>query len=275
MKRIPMRQIICLFIIISSISCSPSKLFIVTTDANKEKISQVANVGIISDVCLAKDPMFKKDYLMVEESKQAETYLMQAAKTDLKLKGYQVDYSLAPCMGGFKTSGIEFRVADVDGGKVTKRMSPFYFPDSVNSDEEYKEALITVISKSLYAIADKKASTFPTEEGVRKSLDIIADRTGLDMILVLLGNGIYVNPGKSITQGVTIGLATTILTLGLFTYYMYNVSYLDSYAGIIDLKTGEFLWTNSMRLSQDNVKKQHFYDKYWSKHLLYYFPLKK
>jgi hypothetical protein len=274
MKPFQFNHLIYLSAILLSISCSPTKRFVRTTDANEQKISQVVNIVIINDVCLAKDPLFKKDYIMLDESHQAEIYMMNAAEKYLKTKGYSVNFSIAPFTGGFKKDDLLFRVAEDDGGKVSNLKPVFFTDPSVASDQEYADALHHVIERSLYAIADKTDATFPDEEGIRKSLDIIANRTGADMVLVLLGNGTYVNPGKSWAQGLTIGVLTTLVTLGMFTAYVYNISYLDSYAGVIDLNTGEFLWMNSLRLGQDNIKKPAFYEKRWSKQVLYHFPPK-
>jgi len=89
-----------------------------------------------------------------------------------------------------------------------------------------------------------------------------------------MGNGMLVPVGKSVAQGVATGVLSTALTLGMVTYYQYDVSWLDTYAALIDLKTGHVPWTNSLRLTQGNIISQDYYTNRWSKEVLYHFPKK-
>jgi hypothetical protein len=60
----------------------------------------------------------------------------------------------------------------------------------------------------------------------------------------------------------------------MLTFYVYQVSYLDTYAGIIDLNTGEMLWSNSIRIKERKPVSEKYYSGIWPKNILYHFPQK-
>jgi len=113
---------------------------------------------------------------------------------------------------------------------------------------------------------------FSADPYLAKSLKIISDYTGQDMILFMIGNGTVVPVSKTIIQGVTIGLLTALVTFGYFYYYIYETSVFDSYIGLLDLNSGELLWTNYMNFSGSQPDAQDFYSDLWAENMLYYFP---
>jgi hypothetical protein len=262
-----------LFILLAT-SCAPSKMFVRTNDSYQTRISKSERVGIINDVCLELDPLFKKDYVLLDDSKVAAILMAEEAKRSLEMKGYAVNFIESPFVGSFFASDDSFRVADEKGGVIWKIKPPLYFEDSVSTDEVYVSSLLGVFNEVFLTMAGNNEPIFATNPDLRNSLQIIADRTGDDKILFMIGNGTIVPVGKSILEGVTIGLATALLTFGTFTYYFYDVSYMDSYLALIDLNTGDLLWTNSMRLTDSDPSCEQFYSQIWSKNLLYYYPVK-
>jgi hypothetical protein len=262
-----------LFILLAT-SCAPSKMFVRTNDSYQTRISKSERVGVINDVCLKLDPLFKKDYVLLDDSKVAAILMAEEAKRSLEMKGYTVDFMESPFVGSFLATDDSFRVADEKGGEIQKINPPFFFEDSVSTDEVYESSLLGVLNEVYFTMAGNNEPIFSTNPDMRSSLQIIADRTGDDKILFMIGNGTIVPVGKSILEGVTIGLATALLTFGTFTYYFYDVSYLDSYLALLDLNTGDLLWTNSMRLTDSDPSREQFYSQVWSKNLLYYYPVK-
>ena len=70
-------------------------------------------------------------------------------------------------------------------------------------------------------------------------------------------------------------IVTIILAFGMFTYFVYNISSLDSYITILDLNTSDLIWTNSMQLTESDPLKESLYSETWSRNMLYYFLKKK
>jgi len=255
-------------------SCAPSKMFVRTSDSYQTRISKSERVGIIDDVCLQLDPLFKKDYVLLDDSKVASILMVEEAKKSLETKGYTVNFVASPFVGSFLASDELFRVADEKGGEIRNINPPFYFEDSLANNEVYVNALLDVFREVYFTMTGNNEPTFSTDSILRDGLQVIADRTGNDKILFMIGNGSIVPVGKSILEGVTIGLATAFITFGMFTYYFYDVSSLNSYIALLDLHTGDLLWSNSMVLTGNNPARESFYSGYWSKNLLYYYPVK-
>jgi hypothetical protein len=255
-------------------SCAPSRMFVRTIDAYENRISRSEKVGIINDVCLELNPLFKKNYVLVDDSKVAAILMAEEAKKSLEMKGYMVDFVTSPFVGSFLNTDESFRVADEKNGEIRTVNPPLYFDDSMTIDEEYLNALLDVMNEVYFTMAGNNDPQFSINPDLLNSLQVIADRTGNDKILFMIGNGTIVPVGKTILEGVTLGLATAFLTFGMFTYYVYDVSYLDSYIALLDLKNGDLLWSNYIRLTDNDPSTESFYSQTWSKNLLYYFPVR-
>jgi hypothetical protein len=220
------------------------------------------------------DPLFKRDYVLLDDSKVAAILMAEEAKRSLETKGYTVNFVESPFVGSFIASTDSFRVANEKGGEISKIIPPFYSEDSVLTDEVYVNSLRDVFTEVYFTMAGNNDPIFSSNSDLRNSLQVIANRTGDDKILFMIGNGTIVPVGKSILEGVTIGLATALLTFGTFTYYFYDVSYMDSYLALLDLNTGDLLWSNSMRLTDSDPSREQFYSQLWSRNLLYYYPVR-
>ena len=195
--------------------------------------------------------------------------MLQGVKAYLReKKGYKVDLQLSPTVCAFKNSEEKFNVAQQKGTKAFFENPPFFVSESVKNDRSYEQALIHVIKQVLNSVAQNEHSPselFSKDDKMRDSLKIIAERANTEVLLVIIGNGVVVSIGKAIGQSVL----TTVVTLGLVTAR--NVSYLDSYAALIDLKKGEMLWSNTVRLKEDPTDDD-FYLQEWPHQMLYHFP---
>jgi hypothetical protein len=257
-----------------AVSCAPSKVFVRTTTDNEARISKDEHVGIINDVCLQINPLFKKDYVLLDDSKVAATFMTNETKNYLEQKGYTVDYSLSPFVGCFLPHETTFRLADEKGGEIRMVNPPFSFEESDSINNEYVNAILHILNEVYYIMSNNYVEVFSSEPKLREELRTIAENTGQDKILFMIGNGTIVPPGKSILEGVSLGIISSLLTFGMFTYYIYDVSYFDSYIMLLDLHTGEVLWSNSMKLSESDPRRQAFYKQSWAKNLLYYYPVR-
>jgi len=258
-------------------SCVPTRQFVRTDPTYEQSLPKIVKIGVVSDVCIARDAVGSDDYISIEDSKAAESSMLAGAKEFLTQKDYEIVFQESFFVGAFKKSEMSFKVAQRGGAEVSESNPPFYFSESLSTDEAYKQALIKVISKAQQSIEQKElmpSYVFLSSGNMQESLDMIAKRTNVDAILFLMGNGMLVPVGKSVAQGVATGVLSTALTLGMVTYYQYDVSWLDTYAALIDLKTGHVPWTNSLRLTQGNIISQDYYTNRWSKEVLYHFPKK-
>ncbi|MEK8018356.1 MAG: hypothetical protein VSS75_015920 [Candidatus Parabeggiatoa sp.] len=209
------------------------------------------------------------DYHSIEASKSAASLMLQGAKAYLmEKKGYKVDFQLSPTVCAFKDSKEKMNVAQEKGTETFYENSPFFVSESVKNDQSYEQALIHLIKQVLKSVEQNEHSPselFSKDDKIRDSLKIIAERANTEVLLVITGNGLVVSLGKAIGQSVL----TTVFTLGLVTAR--NTSYLDSYAALIDLKKGEMLWSNSLRIKDDPTDED-FYLQEWPQQILYHFP---
>jgi len=257
-----------LILLLSSCASTPTNRFIRTNPKIGDYLSQIKSVGVVNDVCILRDDI-GDDYHSIEASKSAASQMLQGVKAYLReKKGYKVDLQLSPTVCAFKNSEEKFNVAQQKGTKAFFENPPFFVSESVKNDRSYEQALIHVIKQVLNSVAQNEHSPselFSKDDKMRDSLKIIAERANTEVLLVIIGNGVVVSIGKAIGQSVL----TTVVTLGLVTAR--NVSYLDSYAALIDLKKGEMLWSNTVRLKEDPTDDD-FYLQEWPHQMLYHFP---
>lgn len=257
-----------------AVSCAPSKMFVRTTTDNEARISKDEHIGIINDVCLQINPLFKKDYVLLDDSKVASTFMISETKNYLEKKGYTVDYSLSPFVGCFLPHETTFRLADEKGGEIRMENPPFSFDETDSIDDEYINAMMHILNEVYYIMSNNYVEVFSSEPKLREDLKTIFNYTAQNKMLFMIGNGTIVPPGKSILEGVSLGILSSLLTFGMYTYYIYDVSNFNSYIMLLDLHTGEVLWSNSMNLTESDPRREAFYKQSWAENLLYYYPVR-
>jgi hypothetical protein len=263
-----------LIILLLATSCAPSKVFVNTSPGNGTRISGSEHIGIINDVCLQIDPLFKKDYVLLDDSKVASTFMATEAKNYLEQKGYSIDYTASPFVGSFLPPQNLYRLCDEKGSEIRTESPPFYVEDSDSTGNEYYNAVMHILNEVYFTMTNNYNPLFSTDSLFLKDLSIISSYTGEDKILFMIGNGVIVPLGKSLLQGFTLGILTTVISFGMFTYYIYDTSSLNTYIMLLDLHSGEMLWSNSMKLTDYNPDQESFYSNYWTNNLLYYFPVR-
>jgi hypothetical protein len=264
----PTVSLTLLILLFSSCAKIPTNRFIRTNPNIDKYLPQITTVGVVNDVCLLRDDV-GDDYHSIEDSKLASSFMLQGAKAYLmEKKSYKVDFQLSPTVCAFKDSKEKMNVAQEKGTETFYENSPFFVSESVKNDRSYEQALIHLIKQVQKSVEQNEYSPyklFSQDEKIRNSLKLIAERANIEVLLVITGNGVVVSTGKAIGQAVL----TTVLTLGFVTAH--NTSYLDSYAALIDLKKGEMLWSNSLRIKDDPTDED-FYLEEWPHQILYHFP---
>ena len=148
--------------------------------------------------------------------------------------------------------------------------------NGVDADPKYTQALLQVLRQafvSMQSNGELPAEMFRSNPAIPDDLHYIAEKKKTDCLIVIIGRGVIVSHLKQFGQEVASEVASSILTLGLITEDSHNVSFLDSYVGVINLKTAELLWCNSMRLQGDpSVPFFYNYNNNWAQNLLYYLP---
>lgn len=259
-----------LLLLIHSCTSAPSKKSIRTGPSYEQYMSQVKRIGIISDVCIARDAVGTEDYFSIEDSKTARAFMSDAAKKYLEGKGYQIDFQFSPFVCAFKEPDKVFKVAESKGKDVTDMSPPFFADDSLKDDEKYKQQLVRVIRQIQNSIAQLNkphSETFLFEKDMQENLKEISERTSIEVILFLIGDGIIVPRGKSFAKGLP---GAILLPLALPIYLTFDYSNVHSYAVMINVKNGDMLWSNSFLDYDINPVNQDYYYKEWSRKMFYY-----
>ncbi|MFO1431925.1 MAG: hypothetical protein U1F76_17595 [Candidatus Competibacteraceae bacterium] len=268
---------ILVILLLSACATGPTRQFVKTGLGYDARIPSVKRIAIITDVCLQRDVLTGDRYWSIKDSRAAEQYMTESAKTYMISKGYEVVFLEAPLVGAFKNQNESFKFALEEGGEVREMHPPLFVAEGLATEQAYRQSLMTIVPGILKTVdqISKPSSAFCcTAVDMKQALDVISKRTGGDAILFLIGNGIIVPTGKSVTEGIVTGAITTALTLGMFTYSQWSVSYLDTHAALVDANTGEVLWSNSLRLKGGGFTEKDYYAEKWPKNILYHMPSK-
>ncbi len=272
-----------LWVIILLSSCAPTNTYVYTGPSFEQRISEVKKIAVIDDACILILPFGKDaDYVSIADTVSTESFILDSTRTYLEQKGYQVSTLLSPFVCGFVTPNESFKAAQRRDAEKSDRFAPLYISDSVYNNKEYKQALLKVIRqiRPIFGQLMQKDMTAQTtvlpkisfvkrqvifDEEMLKSFKVISAATNSEIALFIIGHGGIVSTGKT----VAVGLASTILSFGMLS--VWPVSALDTWAMLVDLKDGEILWSNCLRV-QMNPSNRDAYAKVWPSSILYHLP---
>ncbi len=257
-------------------SCAPTSMFVRTGPSFAKLMPQVRSIAVIDDACVLIEPFgVDNDYVSVEDTKLAESLILESAKTYLEQKGYQVNVQLSPFVCGFVTPDKPFRAAERRGAKISDRFAPFLISEPIDDKEEYKQALLNAIRRIRASFGESSPTgensqitsevTVIFSEDTLRSFKIISAETNSETVFFIIGHGGIVPTGRTIAQG----LITGVLSFGMLS--IWPLSALDTYAVLIDLKNGEMLWANSLRVEMNPANRE-AYTELWPSKILYHFP---
>ena len=268
---------ILVILLLSACATEPTRQFVRTGPGYDARMPSVKRVAIITDVCLQRDVVTGDKYWSIKDSRSAEQYMTESAKTYMISKGYEVVFLEAPLVCASKNQNESFKFAVEEGGEVGEMHPPLFVAEGLATEQAYRQSLTTIVPGILKAVnqmSKPPSALCCTAVDMKQALDVVAKRTGGDAILFLIGNGVIVPAGKSVAEGVVTGVITTALTLGMFTYSQWSVSYLDTCAVLVNANTGEILWSNALRLKGSGFTEKDYYAEKWPQNILYHMPSK-
>lgn len=269
-------SVVFLALLLSACATGPTKQFVRTGPNHDAILPNLESVTIIADVCLLRDVTSGDQYWSIKDSRAAEQYMIESAKAALTNKGYDVVSVEAPFVCGFKNPALTLKFAAEEGAQVSEMHPPLFVTEGLAGDPAYQQSMATIIRGSLRAAVQRNkppSDICCTNTDMKEAMNTIVKNTGGGAILFLGGNGVIVPVGKSVAEGVATGVLTTALTLGMFTYSRWNVSWLDTVAAFVDAGTGEILWSNSLRLKGGGLTNKDYYtEKQWPYYILYHMP---
>jgi hypothetical protein len=202
--------------------------------------------------------------------------LLSNASQALQAKGYDVGFAEAPVLGAFLDPKKPVRAAEQPNDPPVEMTFPVLLSEDVRSDGQYRQALSQVIHQTLESMSSSgelPEEKFLADPSITNSLHLIATRKQIDYLMVVIGHGAIVSGGKQFGQALGTALLSTVLSAGLVTVTRHNISFLNSYVGLINLTNAELAWCNSLCLLE-NPDAPDLYKGYWSRSLLYYLPVR-
>lgn len=227
-----------------------------------------------------------KDYVCVEDSRQIEAHMVSSLTSYFDNIGYEVSECCTPFVGSFKSAEETFVVRQQRKDKSADVSPPFFIEDDVPENGGCQEAFARVIREILSDVEQKEnppADIFNANETIREDLRLLQEHLQTRYVLVVIGDGKSVPGLTTFTQRFATGMATGLLTGGALMVSVGNISYIDTYAAIIDLAEGELLWSNSLRLTGGKVCKEAFYSAWneklhtysgWVQNVFFHIPVK-
>ncbi|HEY3776562.1 MAG TPA: hypothetical protein VGL35_00745 [Rhizomicrobium sp.] len=231
----------------------------------------VDRLGVFVDGAINYDGM-SGTFIDIADSRAAIADLSEKTNSALAQKGYVVDFTATPFVGGLLEKP-SFQVAQDRKGGAKPMAPPFDVVDP--GDPAYYAALRNVSHGVIDAFAHPAllSDTRSWSPAARDGLVQIAAKKHIRYFLVVQGYGLIESGWKQASQGVGTAALTALFTLGTVAVSVHNVSWLDSYVMLIDLESSDILWSNSVRLTNFNPGNREEYDKNdWSRQLLYYLP---
>ncbi|HEY9161425.1 MAG TPA: hypothetical protein VIS94_10090 [Desulfomonilia bacterium] len=251
--------IICAFIIMLLGSCTTLKTRpeadtktisldygVDVSDDFSKTFTSIKKVGILADICVAEH----MHALLLNESISAEKEAIAGFKSYLKKNKKVPVLCPEPYVGSYITdqTGVDVKIGTV----IENRTPPFVSPSLSDNDKEYNEALTKVIALAadMPNKSENRNSSFKPDENIIKSLSMIRDRTGSDALLVIIGQAqVYLRDKNNKIIGNETGVGFSNPSPDSIQIIDMRKDDIDSLALLVDFKSNQVIWSNSMRLN--------------------------
>jgi hypothetical protein len=231
----------------------------------------VDQLGVFVDGFVQYDSMSGK-YVDLADSRTAITTLAAETKSALTEKGYVIDFTDMPFVGGLLEDASD-QVVEDRHADPKPMVPPFEMRNTVDAADVTGLRNISHDVAIAFAHPAWLSNTRAWSPAARSGLAQIAAQQHIRYLLVVLGEGVVESGWKEAAEGVGTAALTALATLGTVAISVRHVSSLDSYAVLIDLQSSEVLWSNAIRLSNfDSGDPKDYQKSGWSRQLFYYLP---
>ena len=239
---------VCLIALLAA--CATGNSWVRTGPSYPQRVSPGTRIAAVVDVCVGIDAVGDDDEWSLDESTKAGRLMLESAARRVAAAGHGALLQWGPFACG----------AEVPQWRAAQLQSPGEEGASPGDGEpsfvQLRFGVTTKIRQWMNTRDTLGATGLQSDQAFLDQLNLIADRSNADLMLIFLGRGVKVTGGKQAGQAI----ATAILTLGMAS--VRNISYLDTWAALLDLKSGEVLWSNSRRF-RDDPTDAGFYSEEW------------
>jgi hypothetical protein len=258
---------ICAFIMLMLASCAsietkheaqkkefPTESGVDISENFLKAMEGIKKVSILADICVAEH----MSALLLNESISADHYVLTGIQTFLNKKGIIPILCPAPYVGSYITDETGADVKTDTG--IENKKPPFALPSASYNDKEYNEALMKVIASVAVLPSEKKDrnATFKPDINIIKCLSIIADKTGSDALLVVIGQAlVYIRDKNNRIIDKSSGATFHSSSPDSIQIIDLRKDAIDGLAVLIDLKNKAAIWSNAARLNLPETGKDY------------------
>ena len=255
----------------------------------------VSSVAVVVDAAIARDETGSEYYYIVEESREASSWMLEGATKALERGRYRVDFTLVPFVGGFLGGDEVLDVALDVGGLKHKQSPPFFVSPAVVNDAAYADALAAVLKQvastdvqGMGPLVEYAESAAPAQP----DWDLLSERMGTDYLLVAVTGGVSVSGGKQVSEACLSACLSTALTFFAnaicssvtggdmedvdwedppveMNVEIETQSHLMSAFQLFDTRTGDVVWTSTATHVDIDPLSQLFYTTAWAPNITY------
>jgi hypothetical protein len=235
----------------------------------KEQMPTVDRAGLFVDGLVGTED-FASKHFDIRDSATAITWSAREAQSALRAKGYDIAFVEAPFVGGYQPNGPVFSFAASQDTASHPGMPPDRRPGYLDSDPVYRDALLATSHNVLAALdpAGTPVSQLQTNPAIRTAFMRVAAKRHIRYLFIVQDAGVLITKEY---------LATQVGVLAIFGRPgdQPRRSFLVSYASLIDLQTGEVIWSNWLRFPVFDATDLSDYQSHkWAGELFYWLPLR-
>ncbi len=233
------------------------------------------SVAVMADMVIIR---MQKDqaFCSIADSRLASEYLVEAAASYLRLKGYDVGVAKAPFVGSFKNPARDYEAvpqyeADV---QVMKMKPPFYVSPALSEDaDRHAEAMHRILEYSV-RLQREPSTSGKMDSSAQPLLNVVREHLDTRYAFFLFGQAVSVPLGHSLRTALPQAILTAGITGGGAGGAVYPVSAMDTFVSFVDLENGMVVWSNALRMKQalGDERQKKFYERQWVPKLLFHFP---
>jgi hypothetical protein len=241
------------------------------TNTAAPALPDIDHVGLFVDGAVEYTDM-SDNFVDIADSRVAVATIADKTNAELARIGVAVDFTATPFVGGMIGQTPLPAAANRDA-KPAPMTPPF---DAQGAGDPADQTALQDVSRGV-ARAFAEPALLTNAGGwspaARDGLAAIAAEKHVRYLLVVQGVGHIESGLRQTVEGVGTAALTAALSLGKVAVSVRNVSWLNSYVMLIDLETGNVVWSNSVLLKNFNPGEPDDYvRKFWSGRVLYRLP---
>lgn len=218
------------------------------------------------------------NFISIEESKACANVVLEAAKSALQTKGYQVSDAANPTIGASLRTDRVYRTRQKNSDTLEKLRPPLFTVEGF-TDLQAHSRLLRALPAAITSYTEQPSTTLrKANSKLDEDLKVLGSRTSERFAMLIVGAGKSISTSKKSGEFVESLLVNAAMgavggLTGIWTTSIHDGStqpFISSWVALLNCDTGEIVWANSLRLYTDPSGSS--LKKLWPEKLLYHLP---